>query len=67
MAEYKIILNLHRTTLQVTANKYVESFDIVHMTKPEISDRVKWACITGGIKLADETILDLLRANKVIP
>jgi hypothetical protein len=67
MTVKRIIVKKENGVITVRAGKYMESFDISHMSQAEIIDHVYWIGVTGSVVLSMATIEDLLRENRVLP
>ena len=55
------------TMVSVKVGRYRESFDIEFLSREEVIDRALWAVRTARVSIEDETILELLRANRILP
>lgn len=48
-------------TITVRIDRYTESFDTTMMSRSEAYDRIRWAAITAGAPLNEETVIRILR------
>jgi hypothetical protein len=49
--------------LTVKVNRYVETIDPRELNRGEMFERLRWACVTGGVEVENETIYEIMRAN----
>jgi len=66
MAKKEIQVTRSGNTITVRTGTNREIFSAEYKTRGEIIDHTRWLAITGGVDASRETIIQLLKANKVI-
>jgi hypothetical protein len=64
MAEVHYSITSHNGTVTFRYGKYVESFDIRDLGFLQTYERIKFAAITAGLPLNEDTLQDLFREIK---
>jgi len=50
-------------SVTVRVGSYMESFDPRGLSRFELYEKVRWACVAGDLSVEDETVYAMLRAN----